>query len=521
MEVVLNRILLVILSGIAMICPGCTEEATHTRDEQIELYITKVTSSMQEWDDANAVASRTSRIAISQPVSQLQKIRRAVAALTQSDATMNNQKLLLEYMDGVINIYLSFMSEEEEVDLLILGVSVESIQIAWLTDFAELMSNASPFVEEPAYWLAKRIDSLEGWNQFLEDYPETAHASTAYGRLAELEATAESQRQEATAYQNALSAESKETWEAFLRDYPDSSRVPEAQDRIAEFDLQERKAERLKQEEERRAERQKQEESAFREAQRFNTKESWEGFLRDYPNSPNAAEARRYLAPNAREGVPSDYLAVDLGLGVELKLRLIHSGEFLMGAVPRDSEAAYNEVPQHKVQISAPFYIGIYEITQAQYQRVMATNPSRYKGSNYPVEKVSWNDAQKFCRKLSSLTGKNYRLPTEAEWEYACRAGSETKFSWGKSVDNEYAWYLDNGENKPHNVGQKQPNAWGLFDTSGNVWEWCEDSVDDLNIVRGGSWINSAKALRSSSRYSYSPDTGYFFLGFRVVRDVE
>jgi len=182
--------------------------------------------------------------------------------------------------------------------------------------------------------------------------------------------------------------------------------------------------------------------------------------------------------------------------------------------------------------------VGVYEVTQEQYQRVMGSNPSNFKGANLPVEEVSWNDAQEFCRKLSQQEGKAYRLPTEAEWEYACRAGSGTRFHFGddESQLGEYAWYENNSESQTHPVGTKRPNAFGLFDMHGSVWEWCSDGYDesyyknspvddpqgpsagDVRVLRGGSWYGWPGDSRSALRLRGTPDGRISSVGFRVAR---
>lgn len=234
---------------------------------------------------------------------------------------------------------------------------------------------------------------------------------------------------------------------------------------------------------------------------------------------------RKYGLPLTRE--------LDLGRGVRLRLVLIPPGEFTMGS--NDGEN-YEKLP-HKVRITKPFYMGGTEVTQAQYEAVMGHNPSNFKGRDNPIETVSWNDATEFCRKLSQKSRIQVGLPTEAEWEYACRAGSTTNYCFGDS-DNQmgdYAWSRSNSGRKTHPVGQKKPNAWGLYDMYGNVWEWCQDWYDggyyaknhegdpsgpqtgSDRVQRGGSWPDRASYCRVAGRAKLTPKfTGYNH-GFRVV----
>jgi formylglycine-generating enzyme required for sulfatase activity len=188
--------------------------------------------------------------------------------------------------------------------------------------------------------------------------------------------------------------------------------------------------------------------------------------------------------------------------------------------------------------------MGKYEVTQEQYQAVMEKNPSNFKGAKNPVEQVSWSDATDFCRKLTDKVGQAsppvsprpaFRLPTEAEWEYACRAGSTTRFCFGDSDNglDEYAWYTANSGSKTHPVGEKKANEWGLYDMHGNVWEWCGDWYDkysagaaknptgpssgSFRVFRGGGWHYSAGYCRSAYRYANVPGGTYSSLGFRAV----
>ena len=191
----------------------------------------------------------------------------------------------------------------------------------------------------------------------------------------------------------------------------------------------------------------------------------------------------------------------------------------------------------HRVIISKDFYLGKYLVTQAQWEAVMEDNPSQFKGAKWPVENVSWEDCQQFIERLNYQTGKNiYRLPTEAEWEYACRAGSVTAYSFGddKKRLGEYGWYSANSGGETHPVGQKTPNPWGFYDMYGDVWEWCKDwyapypgglvtdpqgpSSGSERVLRGGGWFDGAMRCRSGFRSYFSPDFHCSFFGFRLAR---
>ncbi len=231
---------------------------------------------------------------------------------------------------------------------------------------------------------------------------------------------------------------------------------------------------------------------------------------------------------------------VDLGEGVSLELVWIPPGEFLMGS-PEDEEDRYaDEGPQHRVRISRGFWMGKYEVTQAQWESVMGGNPSYITGDPMrPVERVMWEDCQAFLRKLNRRAGgSGFRLPTEAEWEYACRAGTTTGFSFGDDYSRlrKYAWYYANSDVTTYPVGGKKPNAWGLYDMHGNVWEWCEadwhdgyrgaptdgsawvDAPRGLDrVFRGGGWNFDPGGSRSAFRFRFTPGFRFYDLGFRVV----
>ncbi|WP_417385388.1 SUMF1/EgtB/PvdO family nonheme iron enzyme [Gimesia sp.] len=241
---------------------------------------------------------------------------------------------------------------------------------------------------------------------------------------------------------------------------------------------------------------------------------------------------------------------------IGMQLVKIPAGEFLMGSrnlaneIARlfDSKAEYYEDvhPEHRVKLSRPFYMATSEVTQRQWKTVMGTEPWKGKeyvreGADYAASYVSWEEATQYCRKLSEKEGKTYRLPTEAEWEFACRAGSRTVYSFGDDASSlsEYAWYdvnaYDIDEKFAHRVAQKRSNAFGLYDMHGNVWEWCQDWYGDDyyrksptadpsgpssgsgRVLRGGSWLRNALFNRSTDRDWNTPDYRLFDVGFRVV----
>ena len=212
----------------------------------------------------------------------------------------------------------------------------------------------------------------------------------------------------------------------------------------------------------------------------------------------------------------------------------VEGGTFRMGATSEQGSDVWDhEKPVHSVTLSG-YYIGKTEVTQALWKAVMGSNPSEIKGDNLPVENVSWDDCQKFIRKLNSLTGQNFRLPTEAEWEFACRGGNNSrgyKYSGGNYIDN-VAWYLDNSGDKTHPVATKSPNELGIYDMSGNVRAWCSDwygnyssgaqtnpkgsDEGEFRVLRGGGWGSLAMFCRSSRRSNYIPDLFDYNLGLRL-----
>ena len=213
----------------------------------------------------------------------------------------------------------------------------------------------------------------------------------------------------------------------------------------------------------------------------------------------------------------------------------VQGGTFTMGATPEQgNDAASDEKPAHQVTLS-DYYIGRYEVTQKEWQAVMGYNPSYNEGDNLPVEQVSWNDCQDFINKLNQLTGLKFRLPSEAQWEYAARGGKHSRGFKYSGSDNigDVAWYDENSGSTTPQVGTKQPNELGIYDMSGNVWEWCGDwygsysSSDQVNptgpssgsyrVLRGGGWGNNAGDCRVSYRFRYFPSLRHYSCGFRVV----
>ena len=269
----------------------------------------------------------------------------------------------------------------------------------------------------------------------------------------------------------------------------------------------------------------------------------YDSFIQDWSATKAATEAMEIIQSLKQkldeEKRFADY-SEDLGNGVKLEMVAIKGGSFQMGSPSSERVKNDDECPVHTVELDG-FWIGKYEVTQEQWQAVMGNNPSYFKGDNLPVEEVSGDDAMEFCKKLSEKTGKTYTLPSEAQWEYACRAGSKTRFCFGDYGDDlgEYAWYWDNSNKQTNPVGQKKPNDWGLYDMHGNVWEWCLDWYDDnyyskspsknpvnlqtssYRVMRGGSWPGMQGSCRSAHRYRYNPVPRDYDVGFRVERTLD
>ena len=254
-----------------------------------------------------------------------------------------------------------------------------------------------------------------------------------------------------------------------------------------------------------------------------------------------SALAFSFLVVLLLTAAPSFAAAKTFTNSIGMKFTLIPAGTFTR-ALP-DSKNAFDEVVPGKkvtVTISKPFYLGIYEVTQEHWHAVMGNNPAEFKGRHNPVERVSWDDIQAFIQALNKKEGHNrYRLPTEAEWEYAARAGTTTEYSFGNSEQQlgEYAWFGGNSGDKTHPVGQKKPNPWGLYDMHGNVWEWVHDwdgdyppssvidpkgpSSGSYRVHRGGGWYNFEPSCRSAHRSIDSADRRSDDGGFRLALSLE
>lgn len=222
----------------------------------------------------------------------------------------------------------------------------------------------------------------------------------------------------------------------------------------------------------------------------------------------------------------------DLGLNVSLEMVLIPPGKFLMGSPIAEFGRGENE-NQHLVYITKSFYMAKFEVTQAQWEAVTGYNPSFFKGSKLPVSNISWMDCQDFVRKLNFKTKGKFRMPTEAEWEYCCRAGTETVFSFGDNLSSDNANYAESKKAKPLEVGSYKPNNFGIYDMHGNVWEWVNDWLGDYpkiqvsdptglqigksKILRGGCYEYSASAMRSANRGFNFPDNRHMTNGFRLA----
>ena len=252
-------------------------------------------------------------------------------------------------------------------------------------------------------------------------------------------------------------------------------------------------------------------------------------------NAVASSNTSGYSSSSSSMASGSNAISIPVKDGISIDMVKVEAGTFMMGATSEMKDPYSDEKPVHQVTLTNDYYMGKYEVTQALWQAVMGSNPSNFKGDNLPVETVNWNDCQEFISKLNSLTGRKFRLPTEAEWEYAARGGKKSRgyqYSGSRKI-SDVAWYEGNSRSKTHPVGRKQANELGIYDMSGNVWEWCSDwygsysSSSQTNpmgsdsgakrVRRGGSWCYIARICRSSYRYGDAPDCRGLYLGLRLA----
>ena len=252
-------------------------------------------------------------------------------------------------------------------------------------------------------------------------------------------------------------------------------------------------------------------------------------------NAVASSNTSGYSSSSSSMASGSNAISIPVKDGISIDMVKVEAGTFMMGATSEMKDPYSDKKPVHQVTLTNDYYMGKYEVTQALWQAVMGSNPSNFKGDNLPVETVNWNDCQEFISKLNSLTGRKFRLPTEAEWEYAARGGKKSRgyqYSGSRKI-SDVAWYEGNSRSKTHPVGRKQANELGIYDMSGNVWEWCSDwygsysSSSQTNpmgsdsgakrVRRGGSWCYIARICRSSYRYGDAPDCRGLYLGLRLA----
>ena len=259
------------------------------------------------------------------------------------------------------------------------------------------------------------------------------------------------------------------------------------------------------------------------------------GTLASNAVASSSSNTSGYSSSSSSVASGSNTITIPVKNGISIDMVKVEAGTFMMGATAEMENPDDNEKPVHQVTLTNNYYIGKYEVTQALWQEVMGSNPSTYQDDTHPVENVSWDDCQEFIFKLNSMTGKKFRLPTEAEWEYAARGGKKAKgYQYiGSSNVSDVAWNYENSGCGTHSVGTKQPNELGIYDMAGNVWEWCQDwygsyssssqknpigaTSGSIRVNRGGSWCHNMKYCRSSYRFGKDSDTRWPDLGLRLA----
>ena len=385
-----------------------------------------------------------------------------------------------------------------------------------------------PLQQDVSAWNeAKRAHSLQAYESYLKNFPEGEFVELAQSRIAQLSAYSLKDK-DIAAWKAAKEQDSLEGYQGYLREFPEG-----------EFAfLAERAQERKRKTGNRRKEEQHRKEKIqayIEEGEALFLEEDYEGAIECWEEALEIAkgaekkEIEKKLAEAKEKQKPKSHTLLE-DLGIEMIT--IEGGSFIMGSEDGDKD----EKPIHEVNLST-FQLAKTPITQKQWEKVMGKNPSYFTGCpDCPVEKVSWNDTQEFLQKLNQQTGQSFHLPTEAQWEFAARGGNLSKgYSYAGGNDpNEVAWHSKNAGYKTHPVGQKKPNELGLYDMSGNVWEWCQDWYDsypsgpqtdpigptsgDKRVIRGGSWLRYASVLRVAYRGRWYPDRGDDYIGFRPAR---
>ncbi|KAF0201907.1 MAG: hypothetical protein FD173_2065 [Gallionellaceae bacterium] len=380
---------------------------------------------------------------------------------------------------------------------------------------------------EAALWNeVKTTNTIDDYQTYLAQYPKGKYVALAKSRISKVkeDAANEGARKEQQAWQAAEQAGSEIDYQSYLNAYPQGQYAGLAQVKIRKLknDFAARE-----------------EQTQWQSVQASEDSKTVQSFMDKYPDSSHLAAAQQKLAAIKKAEASGPKIGAIIRDCPDCPdMVVVPAGGFTMGSSSGD------ESPAHTVTIGKPFAMGKTEITQGQWKAVMGTNPSNFKncGDTCPVEQVSWDDAKEFIQKLNAKTGKQYRLPSEAEWEYACRAGQQTEYCGGDNIDS-VAWYggayatpAGNSAKTTNPVATKQANAWGLYDMSGNVWEWVEDNYHaDYNgaptdgrvwqggngaqrVLRGGSWYYKPQDARAADRDRDVPAFRDLSLGFRLAR---
>jgi formylglycine-generating enzyme required for sulfatase activity len=306
---------------------------------------------------------------------------------------------------------------------------------------------------------------------------------------------------ETALWEEAKKGNAEEDYQAYLTTYPKGKYAPLAKTKLA----------RLK--EEARAQAVQQDQQAWTTAQQGSSQESYAAYLSLYPQGQFAALAQGRIDKVKREAATAEATQRREQTAAEAKRKQEQTAE---------AERQKREAGKGPAMVRIPgknYEIGKYDVTQKEWQAIMGSNPSHFTtcGENCPVENVNWNAVHEFIQKLNDKTGRQYRLPIEEEWEYACYGGSQTEYCGGSNSDG-VAWYSDNSNSTTHPVGQKQANVYGLYDMSGNVWQWMENEFEGGRAVRGGSWVNNSNGLLAAHRFGNFPARREGNLGFRLAR---